>query len=41
MGITDSGATNVVYGGSDNKYATPLQNSTKKGRVDNQVKDRE
>ena len=41
MGITDSGATNVVYGGSDNKYATALQNSTTKGRADNQVEDRE
>ena len=41
MGITDNGATNVVYGGSDNKYATALQNSTTKGRADNQVEDRE
>jgi len=41
MGITDGGATNVVYGGSDNKYATALQNSTTKGRADNQVEDRE
>ena len=41
MGITDGGATNVVYGGSDNKYSTALQNSTTKGRADNQVVDRE